>query len=229
MAEKTRELFQLASDVDRVIYNPVEVPDLVHHELRVSRAVMFAGTLTRKKGIISLVRAWPLVRTQVSDAQLHIWGKDGQTEQGGSMQEYLSTIISPEVKKSVTFHGHVALPDLLAAFQRAGIVVLPSYSEGFALTPLHAMAAGCPVIYTARGSGPELIDDGVTGMLIDPGRPEDIAGAIVRLLTDPAMAQSIGSRARETVRSRFSWNTLLAENEDFYRQCVKRFHARTHS
>lgn len=229
IAKKTRALFHLAGEADRVIYNPVEVPVSIRADLRVPKSVMFAGTLTRKKGIISLVRAWPIVRKQVPDAQLHIWGKDGQTEQGESMQEYLATIIPPDVKGSVIFHGHVALAELLAGFLRAGIVVLPSYSEGFALTPLHAMAAGCPVIYTSRGSGPELIDDGVTGLLIDPDQPGQIAGAILRLLADPAGAQLIGARARETVGARFSWRTLLAENESFYHQCAKRFHARAHS
>jgi glycosyltransferase involved in cell wall biosynthesis len=229
IAGKTRSLFRLAKGADRVIYNPVEVPASVSDDLRSPRTVMFAGTLTMKKGIVSLVRAWPGVRAKAGEAELHIWGKDGQTEQGGSMKEYLETLIPPEIKGSIVFHGHVALPDLLAGFQRAGIVVLPSYSEGFALTPLHAMAAGCPVVYTTRGSGPELIEDGLTGLLIDPERPEEIAGAILNLLADPGTARSIGTRARDAVRSRFSWDTLLADNESFYASCVERFHARTHS
>ena len=57
---------------------------------------------------------------------------------------------------------------LVEEFQRARVIVLPSYAEGFSLTPLHAMAAGCPTVYTSRGSGPEVIEDGRDGLLIDP-------------------------------------------------------------
>jgi glycosyltransferase involved in cell wall biosynthesis len=229
VAEKTLSLFGLSQAIDRIIYNPVEVPELAPDVEREPYNIMFAGTLTRKKGILTLVEAWPAIRAAVPEARLHIWGRDGQTDEGGSMHDYLTTIIPAALKESVVFHGLVPLPDLLVGFQKAGVVVLPSYSEGFALTPLHAMAAACPVVYTTRGSGPELIDDGVTGLLVNPEDPKEIAGAVLRLLADPAGARAMGAKGRETVRARFSLDTLMAENEAFYKECMDRFHAPRHS
>ena len=95
--------------------------------------------------------------------------------------------------------------------------------RGFALTPLHAMAAGCPTIYTSRGSGPELIEHGRTGLLIDPDRPESIAGAIVTLLRDASLARRLGAEGRSHVERNFSRNVILAQNEAFYRRCADDF------
>lgn len=91
---------------------------------------------------------------------------------------------SGRVGKSIHFHGHVERAELVAALQRAGLDVFPSSAEAFALAPLEAMAYGCPTIYSQRGSGPELIENGRDGLLIEPDQPHEIAGAIVRVLTD---------------------------------------------
>ena len=144
------------------------------------------------------------------------------------MRDFLASLLPPAIAGSVHFHGHVKLEVLLDAFQSAGMTVLPSYAEGFALTPLHAMAAGCPTIYTTRGSGPELIDNGSTGMLIDPDRPDEIARALLALLQDPDLAARIGEKGRRHVEESFSLPVLLARNEDFYSRCLKEFGLHRH-
>jgi glycosyltransferase involved in cell wall biosynthesis len=223
MAERTQRLFGLRAQPDAIIYNPVELPRDTRESLRVRNRIVFAGTLTKKKGIVSLVQAWPRVKASSPEAELHIWGKDGRHENGASMREFLQSLIPDSLAGSVQFHGHVPLDELLAAFQTAGLVVLPSYAEGFALTPLHAMAAGCPVVYTSRGSGPELIEHGRDGLLIDPDRPDEIADAIVGLLKNEALAQHLGRAGRQKVKDCFSWKTLLGQNLGFYEECLRKF------
>ena len=178
--------------------------------------------------MVSLIRSWAGVREGCPEANLHIWGKDGLTTGGGSMREYLGSLLTSPLVQSVHFHGHVPLAELLATFQTAGMTVLPSYAEGFALTPLHAMAAGCPTIYTVRGSGPELIDEGVTGLLVDPDRPDQICSAILTLLKNPDLARRIGENGRHHVERRFSWPVLLAQNEEFYHRCLEEFGQNRH-
>jgi glycosyltransferase involved in cell wall biosynthesis len=178
--------------------------------------------------VVSLVRAWPEVIGGWPGASLHIWGKDGQAAGGGSMRDFLASLLPAALGGSVQFHGHVPLGELLTAFQTAGMAVLPSYAEGFALTPLHAMAAGCPTIYTSRGSGPELIEDGATGLLVDPDSPGEIARGILRLLRDTDLARRLGESGRRQVEERFSWPVLLAQNEGFYNRCLQEFGARRH-
>jgi glycosyltransferase involved in cell wall biosynthesis len=225
---RTRAVFGIRSEPDAVIYNPVDLPDLRTGTRRDPNSVFFAGTLAEKKGVVSLVRAWPEVIKGWPGAVLHIWGKDGDAPGGGSMRDFLASLLPPAIAGSVHFHGHVKLEVLLDAFQSAGMTVLPSYAEGFALTPLHAMAAGCPTIYTTRGSGPELIDNGSTGMLVDPDRPDEIARALLALLQDPDLAARIGEKGRRHVEESFSLPVLLARNEDFYGRCLKEFGLHRH-
>jgi glycogen synthase len=197
IGERTLEVFRLRSSSPSVIYPPVNMAELQPGIERNPHMVVFAGTLSEKKGVISLIKAWPKVNKAFPKASLHIWGKDGSAEVGGSMRRYLQSLLSASV--------------------------LPSYAEGFALTPLHAMAAGCPTIYSTRGSGPELIIDGETGLLVDPDRPDEIAKAILTVLQNSDLAGRIGESGRNLVEQRFSWSALRAANEEFYQDCLKQF------
>ena len=85
------------------------------------------------------------------------------------------------------------------------------------------MAYGCPTIYSQRGSGPELIENGRDGLLIEPDQPDKIAEAIVRVLTDDSLAQRLGEAGRERVMKNFSAQVLLAQNEAFYQECLSDF------
>jgi glycosyltransferase involved in cell wall biosynthesis len=221
LAGRTTDVFGLSRGPDAVIYNPVEAPPAAELPRDPNR-ILFAGTLTTKKGIRSLLAAWPLVLREVPSATLHVFGKDGHAEEGGSMQQALKSSIESRGVTGVTFRGHVTLDALVEEFRHARAIVLPSYAEGFSLTPLHAMAAGCPTVYTRRGSGPEVIEDGRDGLLIDPDDPAGIASAIVRLLRDDALSARLGAAGRDTVRRRFSRETLAAENAAFYRSCLAR-------
>jgi glycosyltransferase involved in cell wall biosynthesis len=109
------------------------------------------------------------------------------------------------------------VPDLLQAMD---IFVLPSYSEGVSLALLEAMAAGLPVIATAVGGTPEVVTDGVTGLLIPPRDPEALTGALERLLADPAWARALGNKAREYVREHFSLERLGREINEIYQELV---------
>jgi glycosyltransferase involved in cell wall biosynthesis len=225
---RTKSLFHLSSPPDALIYNPVDVPDPIPGMGRDPHMVVFAGTLTEKKGVLSLVKCWPGVKQAYPEATLHIWGKDGKAEGGGSMRHHLRALLPAAATDSVHFHEHVPLERLLDVFQSAGMAVLPSYAEGFALMPLHAMAAGCPTIYTTRGSGPELIDHRNNGLLVDPDRPAEIAAAILALLRDRDLATRLGEQGRRHVMERFSWPVLRAQNEAFYLRCLEEFRKNGH-
>lgn len=176
-----------------------------------------------KKGVISLIRSWPRIHEVVPGAELHLWGKDGRHDGGLSMRSFLQSLLPVESRGSVRFHDPVPLADLLKEFDQAAVAVLPSYAEGFALTPMHAMAAGCPTIYTSRGSGPELIEHGKDGLLVDPDAPDDIANAVIRLLQDESLARAVGAAGRRRIREGFSTATLCQQNESFYEECLGRF------
>jgi glycosyltransferase involved in cell wall biosynthesis len=223
-ADKTRAVFDLKSSAAAVLYNSVDVPgDEIDFASRSANKVVYAGTLTTKKGVVSLIRAWPQVLSRHPRAELHMFGKDGRTDNGQSMQEYLLSKLEGAARRSVFFHGHISRIDLAQELQTARLAVFPSYAEAFALAPLEAMAHGCPTIYSRRGSGPELIDDGEHGLLVDPDCVDEIAAHITQLLGDDGLASRLGEAGRRRVAERFSTQQMLARNEAFYERCVEDF------
>jgi glycosyltransferase involved in cell wall biosynthesis len=108
-------------------------------------------------------------------------------------------------------------------FSSARVAVFPSYTETFGFTAFEAMSRGCPTIYTRRPPGPELVEDGVQGLLVDPDDPTEIADAILRLLKDNELARRLSSNGRALVNERFSLETVLPQNLYFYETCISRF------
>jgi glycosyltransferase involved in cell wall biosynthesis len=222
-AEKTRAVFGLGQADIPVVYNSVPTVASISMS-RLRHKVIFSGTLVYKKGILSLMRAWPYVIDRVSTAELHVYGKDYPMQSGGSMRDYAMTLVPGEMRNTVLFHGHIDSSTLRETFRTAGLAVFPSYTEAFALAPIEAMAEACPTIYTARSSGPELIMDGVNGLLIDPDNSGEIARAIVRLLTDDQLADRLGAAGQQRIMRDFAWESIVRENELFYEQCIGSFH-----
>jgi glycosyltransferase involved in cell wall biosynthesis len=221
-AEKTQRLFHLRSS-PVILYNPMEAPVLEAGTTRSKNRVVFTGTLTAKKGIVPLIKAWPRVRERHKDAELHIFGKDRAAPSGGSMHAFLRSQMDGDSAGSVRLYGHVTRDKIFHALQTARLAVFPSYAEAFALAPMEAMASGCPTIFTRRTSGSELISDGENGLLVDPDRPDEIAEAINRVLGDDALAESLGRAGRMRIEQDFSVPALVAQNESFYRHCLGRF------
>lgn len=221
-ADQTRALFGLETEPGAILYNPLEIPENTGKRIRTGLKVVFSGTLTPKKGVIPLIEAWKHVVAAVPRAELHIFGKDGRTERGGSMGEHLKQRLGPALS-TVRFHGHVSREKLFEVFFEARVAVFPSYAEAFAVAPLESMASGCPTIYSRRGSGPELLADQVQGLLVDPDRPGEIAAAVIRVLRDDSFASRLGQAGRAHVIEKFSTGRLVAKNIEFYAACLEQF------
>jgi glycosyltransferase involved in cell wall biosynthesis len=83
------------------------------------------------------------------------------------------------------------------------------------------MAMGKPVVAGRVGPGPEVLTDGVHGLLCDPHDPQAIADSILRLLQDPGLAERLAAAARERALSEFSIDHLVVKNEQFYHRCLE--------
>jgi len=118
------------------------------------------------------------------------------------------------IGRRVEFLGHVE--DVPALLRRADAFVLPSRSEAFPNAAIEAMAAGLPVIASATGGLLDLIDHGRTGLLVPPGDPAALAGAIASLVADPARAARLGTAAREDAAERYSFGRMVRSFEDLY-------------
>jgi glycosyltransferase involved in cell wall biosynthesis len=100
---------------------------------------------------------------------------------------------------------------------QAQAFVLPSQTEGISLTLLESMARGLPVVATRVGGNPEVVADGVTGLLVPAREPEPLAQAILHVLENPRQAQAMGRAGRQRVEENFDLSHMIARYEAMYR------------
>ena len=128
----------------------------------------------------------------------------------------------PEVAAHVTWKGRVPRSTIAPAIQRASVCVYPSHIEAMPLAWLEGLAAGKAVVASQTGPGPEIIDDGITGLLCDPHDPDSIATALIRVLKDKELRRRLGSNARSAAQERYAVPKITDQNEAYYRAVVAR-------
>jgi L-malate glycosyltransferase len=116
------------------------------------------------------------------------------------------------------------VPEILACCDMA---VLPSQAEGFSNALLEYMASGLPTIATDVGGNPEVIENGVDGLLVKPGDPTALADAISSLLKDPNLASQLGAAGRERVRRHFDFAQLTSNIDALYTDLLQSGHRRS--
>ena len=166
------------------------------------------GRLIPIKGHEVLLEAVARVRAEIPDVILEIAG-DGPL---GSQLE--ATAARLGLADRVTFLGRVAPPG--PVYERAEIVVVPSFGEGFGMVALEAMERGRAVVASDVGGLPEIVSPGRTGLVVPPGDPAALAGAIVELARDPARTAALGAAGRERALSAFSQERCTERIEGLY-------------
>jgi glycosyltransferase involved in cell wall biosynthesis len=120
------------------------------------------------------------------------------------------------LEDQVTFSGRVTREELVRLYNRSELVVSPSLYEGFGLPAAEAMACGVPVVATTAGAFPEVIDHGVTGLLVSPGDPAALAEAIAQLMDDAALRRRMGDAGRARIEERFTWRQTALRTAALY-------------
>ena len=174
----------------RTIPNGVALPADLGREAE-PEEILFAGRLSPEKGIPELLAATESLNLVVAG--------------DGPLRDLVPDAL-----------GFVPHDELERLYERAAVVVLPSYREGLPICVLEAMAHGRPVVASAVGGIPELVENGVTGYLVEPGDVAGLRAAIERLLADPALRRRMGRAARERVAERCSWDRVTAATLDAY-------------
>ena len=183
--------------------------------------VVMLSRLNPKKGIddyfkaaVEVSRRHPAARFLMVGEKLTAKGPD--MEYKAELQR-LSSSLGLDGKLIFTGHRN-DVPQLLA---ETDVSVLPSHSEGISNSLLESMAAGVPVVATRVGGIPELVEDGVTGFLVPPREPRQLAGAINRILDDRHLHDSFSRAARRRVRERFSLERMVRDTESLYLELLK--------
>jgi glycosyltransferase involved in cell wall biosynthesis len=140
----------------------------------------------------------------------------GPADQGAYMR-FLKAKLTEDVSGKVAFHGFLTRPELVDYYYRADVFVFPPiWDEGFGCTPLEAMAAGTPVAASRSGGIVETMKDGETGFLVEKNDSQALAEAILRLLEDDALRESMGRAARKRALEHFHWDSILNAMCDRY-------------
>lgn len=196
-----------------VVYNGIDTHITVA-AVKEKALVIYTGSLVAKKGIYQLMKAWNIVHEQIPAAKLEVYGK-GPVER-------VRKNLSSAVLDSVAFKGHISRSQLLERLSTAEAAVFPSYAETFGLSVVEAMACGTAVINTIRTSGPEILQDGIDGLLVDPGNASILAKKIVYLLQNPAETERLARAGKTRVQQLFDINIIAEKNEAFYRSVLNR-------
>jgi glycosyltransferase involved in cell wall biosynthesis len=172
-----------------------------------------AGRLVAIKGYRHLIEALPEVRKHCSAARLEIAGD------GPSRVELERSVRALRLETAVTFLGWSN--ELPALMGRWTVFAQPSLEEALGITLLQAMASGLPVVASAVGGVPEIVDDGVTGLLVAPADVPSLAAALMRLLTDCELHGRCSATAFERA-SQFSEERFVREVAQTYREILAR-------
>src|SRR5206468_12195706 len=171
--------------------------------------ILFFSTLEPRKNVGGLLDAYESLMGRKAIPDLVLAGK--ATDEA---RRWLERITRAPLAGHVRHIGYVEPADRQALYAGARLLVMPSFEEGFGIPVLEAMTFGVPVIAAARGSLPEVLGD--AGPPVNPDEPEEIAGAIARMLDDEAFASACA--AKGVLRARqFNWNRTARLVYDVYR------------
>jgi glycosyltransferase involved in cell wall biosynthesis len=194
----------------RVIRNGVRLRE-GEFPLPMEPRVLAMGSLTEKKGYDILLRAFALVRRRVPEAQLTVAGEGPEGPQLTALARSLG------IDGAVEFPGLVTGEAKAAVLAAAQVFVSSSRREPFSNATLEAMAAGRAIVATRIGGNPEMVEDEVSGLLVEPEDPEGLAKAILRLLEEVGRAERMGQAARQRAKA-FSWDAMVCGYEALYRE-----------
>jgi glycosyltransferase involved in cell wall biosynthesis len=176
--------------------------------------VTFLGVVTYDKGSFHLVRAMEEVWSRGSDAHLVIAGPPVDEF------ERFYRGLSAETRDRITLLGTVLGQEKLDLLAATDVFALPSRIDSFGIVYLEAWAYEKPVIGARAGGVPDVIDEGVDGLLVEFGDPDGLAEAIESLLADPDRARSMGRKGRAKVVARYTWDHVHDGLEAIYRRCL---------
>ena len=172
---------------------------------------LFVGVLQRYKNVDGLIAAWRLAAPRLPGARLVLAGD-------GPMRSEVERLVA-DLPGQTEWHASLPTPDVVAALDRGWCLLLPSRSEGTPRVILEALCRGRAVIGGRVGGIPDAVHDGENGILVDPLDVEEIAEALVRILSDRGLAERLGERAFEDSKP---WRYTAAEYADNVAALVER-------
>ena len=208
--------------IDNELFEIKDVSKDIRKEFGIESKAKLVGCIGRiipEKGQKSLLQAIPGVIQECPETFFLIIGEVFLKDEGYK-KELFEIIKKNKIEDRVRLTGFRT--DIGDVMRSLDVLVFPSVTpESFGLSILEAMAIGKPVIASNIGGVSEIIEDGITGMLIEPNHPEQITDWIIRLFSDQEMYDTIAQKAKEVVTERFSMQKYVAAMEEAFRGALR--------
>lgn len=209
------------------IPNPIPAPpedQVWQSSLAKPKSVLFVGRIDRHKGGDIAIKAFGLMAKQDPDVKFTIVGRDaGFEDYDGTMlhfQQLLEKHVAPEHRDRLSFLGAVDFEKLPPLRREASVTIVPSRWENFPSTVGEAMAYGCPVVASKSFGIQEMVTHQETGLLVEPGDPQDLADKIFTLFNDTEFASRLGQAGRDKCIARYAVDVVAQQTADYYRQVI---------
>ena len=176
--------------------------------------ILFLGRLHSKKGLDVLARSFARISRKHKDCTLLVAGPD----EDGSQKRMESLLLTEHALDRTVFTGMLTGRDKLAALKCADLFVLSSYSEGFSIAVLEALAGGLPVVISRQCNFPE-VSEHAAGFVVEPREPA-VTQAISTLLWDAGLRVAMGRNGRRLVREKYTWAAIAVAMADRYRRLI---------
>jgi alpha-maltose-1-phosphate synthase len=222
-------LRHFAVDPDRVVvihngidperFRRVERHDALDRRVVRPPYVLFVGRITDQKGIFHLLEA---ARKLPAGVQVVLCASAPDTPE---IEERLRRALA-EHPNVLWISEMVPVEEVIQLYSHAAVFACPSVYEPFGLINLEAMACGTPVVASAVGGILEVVEDERTGLLVPPGKPDELATALRRVLDDRDLAARFGEAGRRRVEERFSWASVAERTARVYADAIADFAAR---
>jgi phosphatidyl-myo-inositol dimannoside synthase len=177
--------------------------------------LVFLGRLVEEKGVLDAIEAMAMVQPSLPTLRMAVVGAGQDEGRARRLARQLG------IEHCTLFAGWAEPAEVPSWLAAADIVLAPSWREGQGIVLLEAMAQARPVVATRTGGITDAIDDGVTGRLVEPGRPDQLAAAIRDLVADPDGARAMGNLAAQVVTARYDWCQTLDGFDDLYRRLIR--------
>ncbi|MCL2685865.1 MAG: glycosyltransferase family 4 protein [Candidatus Bathyarchaeota archaeon] len=222
--EKIQQYYNIDADKVRIVPNGVDIERFKPANMEATRRqfglgdtglyVLFVGSLIARKGLHFLVEAAKVVVAQWSDVKFVVAGE-------GPLRGRIEEIVkSAGLSANFVFLGRVRDEVLPLLYNCADVFVLPSLHEGQGIVFLEAQASGKPVVGFAIGGVKEAVCNGETGLLVDRGRVDELAEALLKLLGDASLRARMGVSGRRFVSERFTWEICAQKMLKVYQESL---------
>ncbi len=180
---------------------------------KTERFILYVGVLIPLKGVHFLLESFARIANEIKGTKLVLIGKANDS---GYAETLMKMTQSLGIDQRVTFIGAMPQSELAEFMAQAHVLVLPSLSEALGRVLLEAMACGTPVIGSAVGGIPDMIQDTNTGFLVEPGNVPALTEKIIWILEHPKEASTMGRRARQFARNYFSEDLYVQGYKDLF-------------